>query len=38
MKVRDESGFVMGLHIGGCSQIKGLSADFVPKVGDIIDW
>ena len=38
MRVRDSSGNINALYLGVCSELMGIKTDFVPEVGDFIDW
>lgn len=38
IRVRDENGEIFALSLGICSLLKGIDKNFVPKIGDVIEW
>ena len=38
MRVRDENERLVGLYLGICSSIMAETADYVPEIGDLIEW
>ena len=38
IRVRDESGKIMGLDLGVCSEVYAMRSNLVPEAGDVIDW
>lgn len=38
IRVKGEDGSINALYLGGCSYLEGISVDFVPKIGDVIEW
>ena len=38
MRVRDKEGNIYALYLGVCSELEGIKTDFVPEVGDYIDF
>ena len=38
IRVRDEYGNIYALYLGGCSVFEAVKKNFVPEIGDLVEW
>ena len=38
IRVKGQKGDVNALYLGSCSELEGVEENFVPMIGDVIEW